>query len=461
MNFQYNKYINLICTNTNLFYRKDIITMRRCPNCDSLLPDQSIFCGNCGLKQENTNEKKCNKCGNSIPLDSNFCPHCGISTTRNSEVVNDTSTKNPLTTESSSSPQINLETTNSINAIPLCTYDLDPYILSEIDNFKFSFTQKYAEFNGRASRGEYCRYVLIQTLLLLLVMVISIFITYISKKSEYILWAVFLFDVIFFLPSLSIATRRAHDLDNPGWTSVLLFIPIINTVYTLYLLLKKGNPAPNKYGYPTSFEHVTPKISAEKNIQFSPAPGSASKFILTIVVLIGIIAVAFVSMDSNKLPSNTTKSKPSNSATTANTSKTVSPSESNPQSTSTPQPVVQPENNYIEQSTNALRSYYDKLNQKNFNGAYALLSEQQQASVGYYNTWRNGYNTTLNVTLTSTRVLSANPNQVIYEYQLHAKDSINGRVKHQFFTGNVTMERVNSTWYIKDQDGRLVSSYFE
>lgn len=166
-------------------------------------------------------------------------------------------------------------------------------------------------------------------------------------------------------------------------------------------------------------------------------------------------------MDSNKFPSNTTKPKPSKSTTTVDTSKTVSPSGSNPQATSTPQTSVQTENNYIEQSTNALRSYYDRLNQKNFNGAYALLSEQQQASVGYYNTWRSGYNTTLNVTLTSTRVLSANPNQVIYEYQLHAKDSINGRVKHQFFTGNVTMERVNSTWYIKDQDGRLVSSYFE
>lgn len=429
--------------------------MRRCANCDAVLPDQSVFCGNCGLKQEPLNEKTCSKCSKPMPIENNFCPHCGISTKINSETVEDTSPKNPLTTEPPSSPQINLETTNSNNAIPLSTYDLDPYILSEIDNFKFSFTQKYAEFNGRASRGEYCRYVLIQTLLLLLVMAISIFITYISKKSEYILWAVFIFDVIFFLPSLSIATRRTHDLDNPGWTSILLFIPIINTVYTLYLLLKKGNPAPNKYGHPTSFELVTPKISTEKNIQFSPAAGSASKFILTIVVLIGIIAVAFVSMDSNKFPRNTTKSKPSNSATTENTAKTVSQSESKPQ------PTVQPENNYIEQSTNTLRSYYDRLNQKNFNGAYELLSEQQRASVGYYNTWRNGYNTTLNVTLTSTRVLSANPNQVIYEYQLHAKDSINGRVKHQFFTGNVTMERVNSTWYIKDQDGRLVSSYFE
>ena len=334
-------------------------------------------------------------------------------------------------------------------------------MLSEIDNFKFSFTQKYAEFNGRASRGEYCRYILIETLLLVLVIAIGLLITYISKKPEYVFYGIVLFNVVFFLPTLAISTRRAHDLNNPGWTSIILFIPYINVLYSLYLLLKKGDITPNRYGYPTSFEIVTPKLSAEKDIQLSPDSGSATKFILTIIILIGIIVAAFVSMDSNKFPSNTTKSKPSQTTTTVNTSKTVSQSGSSPQSTSTPQPAVQPENNYIEQSTNALQSYYDRLNQKNFNGAYVLLSEQQQASVGYYNTWRNGYNTTLNVTLTSTRVLSANPNQVIYEYQLHAKDSINGRVKHQFFTGNVTMEKVNSTWYIKNQDGRLVSSYFE
>lgn len=436
--------------------------MRRCPNCDTLLHDQSVFCGNCGLKQENPNEKICYKCSKPMPIDNKFCPYCGTSTTLKSELVRDTSDNDSPVTEATSSPRINSALTISQNKIPLSNYELDPYILSEIDNFKFSFTQKYAEFNGRASRGEYCRYVLIQTLLLLLVMAISIFITYISKKSEYIFWAIFLFDIIFFLPSLSIATRRAHDLDNPGWTSILLFIPIINTIYTLYLLLKKGNPSPNKYGYPTSFELVTPKISAEKDIQFSPASGSASKFILTIVVLIGIIAVAFVSMDSNKSSKNTSKYKPSTStSTTSNTTQTTTQVGNSTQTALSTQTTVPTEKDYIDQSKAALDLYYNKLSQKDFNGAYTLLSEQQRANVGYYNTWKNGYNTTLAVSLTSTKVLSVSSNQVIYEYQLHAKDLINGRVKHQIFTGNVTMAKVNSVWIILDQDGRLISSYFE
>ena len=232
--------------------------MRRCPNCDALLNDKTVFCGNCGLKQEPLNEKICSKCNKPMPIENNFCPHCGTSTTINSEVVEDTSTKNPLTTESSSSPKINLETTNSNNAIPLSTYDLDPYMLSEIDNFKFSFTQKYAEFNGRASRGEYCRYILIETLLLVLVIAIGLLITYISKKPEYVFYGIVLFNVVFFLPTLAISTRRAHDLNNPGWTSIILFIPYINVLYSLYLLLKKGDITPNRYGYPTSFEIVTP-----------------------------------------------------------------------------------------------------------------------------------------------------------------------------------------------------------
>ena len=119
------------------------------------------------------------------------------------------------------------------------------------------------------------------------------------------------------------------------------------------------------------------------------------------------------------------------------------------------------EKDYIEQSTKALKSYYDKLNQKNFSGAYALLSEQPRANVGYYDKWKNGYNTTLNIKLASIKVLSSNPNQVIYEYQLHARDLINGKIKNQIFTGNVTMTKENATWVIKDQDGKLISSYFE
>lgn len=176
--------------------------MRRCPNCDALLNDKTVFCGNCGLKQEPLNEKTCSKCSKPMPIENNFCPHCGTSITINSEVVEDSSTKNPLTTESSSSPKINLETTNSNNAIPLSTYDLDPYMLSEIDNFKFSFIQKYAEFNGRASRGEYCRYILIETLLLVLVIAIGLLITYISKKPEYVFYGIVLFNVVFFYQHL-------------------------------------------------------------------------------------------------------------------------------------------------------------------------------------------------------------------------------------------------------------------
>ncbi|MBF1729439.1 MAG: zinc ribbon domain-containing protein, partial [Veillonella sp.] len=51
--------------------------MRRCPNCNTLLLENTTYCGNCGLKQEVPDEKICIKCNNAIPVDSKFCPHCG------------------------------------------------------------------------------------------------------------------------------------------------------------------------------------------------------------------------------------------------------------------------------------------------------------------------------------------------------------------------------------------------
>ena len=431
--------------------------MRRCPSCNALLLENTTYCGNCGLKQELIDEKICIKCNNSIPVDSKFCPHCGTAATIKAESKENIHIDTTESIEPTTRQQVNSEKISTSNQTPIITYELDPYILSAIDNFKFSFTKKYAEFNGRASRGEYCRYILIETLIFVLMLAISLFISYISKKPEYVLWGVFLHSIVFFLPTLAISTRRAHDLNNPGWTSLILFIPYINILYTFYLLLKKGDIAPNNYGFPTSFEIITPKISEEKDIQLSPTSDSPIKFILTIVVLIGIIIAAFVSIDSNNSHTNASKNKvtPTTSTSTQNPKGNVTQV---PQATQT---SVTTEKDYIEQSTKALKSYYDKLNQKNFSGAYALLSEQHRANVGYYDKWKNGYNTTLNIKLASIKVLSSNPNQVIYEYQLHARDLINGKIKNQIFTGNVTMTKENATWVIRDQDGKLISSYFE
>lgn len=50
------------------------------------------------------------------------------------------------------------------------------------------------------------------------------------------------------IPGLMLAVRRLHDLDRPTWWIIGNFIPLVNCVFGLYLLLAKGTDGPNQYG---------------------------------------------------------------------------------------------------------------------------------------------------------------------------------------------------------------------
>ena len=47
-----------------------------------------------------------------------------------------------------------------------------------------------------------------------------------------------------------IVVRRLHGLNQAGWLMLLLFIPVINLFFILYLILASGNPNANQYGAP-------------------------------------------------------------------------------------------------------------------------------------------------------------------------------------------------------------------
>lgn len=50
--------------------------------------------------------------------------------------------------------------------------------------------------------------------------------------------------------SFSLTVRRLHDLDWNGWFLLLSFIPIVNFVFALVVLFKKGSDGANSYGPP-------------------------------------------------------------------------------------------------------------------------------------------------------------------------------------------------------------------
>jgi len=47
--------------------------------------------------------------------------------------------------------------------------------------------------------------------------------------------------------------KRLHDINLSGWYSLVLYIPFINLIFSLYLMFKRGDKGRNQYG-PNPFE---------------------------------------------------------------------------------------------------------------------------------------------------------------------------------------------------------------
>jgi uncharacterized membrane protein YhaH (DUF805 family) len=71
------------------------------------------------------------------------------------------------------------------------------------------------------------------------------------------------FAVVLILVSITIlksAVSRFHDLGWPGWLVLLLFVPLVDIVVFLFLLLMPGQKTPNPYGeLPTFLQQLRRK----------------------------------------------------------------------------------------------------------------------------------------------------------------------------------------------------------
>jgi len=56
-----------------------------------------------------------------------------------------------------------------------------------------------------------------------------------------------IFYILTFVPAISVAARRLHDINKSGWWMLIGFT-IIGLIPLLYWACKKGDDKPNKYG---------------------------------------------------------------------------------------------------------------------------------------------------------------------------------------------------------------------
>jgi uncharacterized membrane protein YhaH (DUF805 family) len=102
--------------------------------------------------------------------------------------------------------------------------------------------QKYADFNGRASRSEYWWFTLFQFL-------IGFVLVFVTGKINGFSAVIFLWAVLaLYVPAIAAAVRRLHDTDKSGWWYLVASVPYVGVIILLVLLALQGTSGTNRFG---------------------------------------------------------------------------------------------------------------------------------------------------------------------------------------------------------------------
>lgn len=105
----------------------------------------------------------------------------------------------------------------------------------------------FAKFDGRASRSEYWWFILAIALIALVLDAVEGLVTGKGMLSAniYVLSSIWYLATL--VPSISVATRRLHDIGRSGWWQLIGFT-IIGLIPLIYWLAKRGDAQANVYG---------------------------------------------------------------------------------------------------------------------------------------------------------------------------------------------------------------------
>lgn len=101
-----------------------------------------------------------------------------------------------------------------------------------VDAIKICFN-KYADFNGCASRPEFWWWILFTFI------ATAVFGSISARLSS-------AFSLVTLLPGIAVTARRLHDTDRSGWLQLLWLIPIVGWILLIIWCAEEGKP--NRYG---------------------------------------------------------------------------------------------------------------------------------------------------------------------------------------------------------------------
>jgi len=169
-------------------------TLLKCKSCKRQNKPTSLYCQYCGVKLKNV----CDNCNKEIDLNALFCNFCGNKIGSKSRLTDNKSIKKGI--------------------------------------FKGRITRRFFFFGGFLN------------LTIMALISVDIDFLYSSIELQSIITFFWLLFFILAIIALSLVVRRLHDINKSGWYFVLLFIPLINFLFLLYLLFAQGDKKTNDYG---------------------------------------------------------------------------------------------------------------------------------------------------------------------------------------------------------------------
>lgn len=101
---------------------------------------------------------------------------------------------------------------------------------------------KFADFNGRASRSEFWWFMLV-------VFVGSIVVDVVTSALGLGLLSL-IYSLAVLVPCISVSARRLHDIDKSGWWQLIGLIPVVGWIIVIIWYAKEGSTIENRFGAP-------------------------------------------------------------------------------------------------------------------------------------------------------------------------------------------------------------------
>lgn len=119
-----------------------------------------------------------------------------------------------------------------------------------MEYFIAAYTEKYADFRGRARRKEYWMFYLFYMLTIFILGIAAALVA--SLKNDIATGTMIVIIVLFVLasivPSWAITARRFHDVDMSGWWQLLNLIPYVGPIIVFVFMVLPGTKGVNRFG---------------------------------------------------------------------------------------------------------------------------------------------------------------------------------------------------------------------